>query len=106
MQKEIGGEITHDIIREYLWKTLKSGQVVPGYVEAERLVLRQGSAEPRSLLSGVPFNNTEDIHIQIVEHGQQIIGSNLLGFQVGNEPDLYAQCADVLPTLSPVLLTF
>ncbi|KAK7693370.1 hypothetical protein QCA50_002938 [Cerrena zonata] len=31
MQQEIGGEITHDIIREYLWKTLKSGQVVPGY---------------------------------------------------------------------------
>lgn len=31
MQKEIGGEITHEIIKEFLWKTLKSGQVVPGY---------------------------------------------------------------------------
>ncbi|KAL4068050.1 citrate synthase-like protein [Scleroderma citrinum] len=31
MQKEIGDTITHDNIREYLWKTLKSGQVVPGY---------------------------------------------------------------------------
>lgn len=30
MQKEIGTEITHDNIRDYLWKTLKSGQVVPG----------------------------------------------------------------------------
>ncbi|KAI6117701.1 citrate synthase [Pisolithus croceorrhizus] len=31
MQKEIGDTITHDNIREYLWRTLKSGQVVPGY---------------------------------------------------------------------------
>ncbi|KAI6005506.1 citrate synthase-like protein [Pisolithus albus] len=31
MQKEIGNTITHDNIREYLWRTLKSGQVVPGY---------------------------------------------------------------------------
>ncbi|KII89205.1 hypothetical protein PLICRDRAFT_53670 [Plicaturopsis crispa FD-325 SS-3] len=31
MQKEIGDNITHDNIKEYLWRTLKSGQVVPGY---------------------------------------------------------------------------
>jgi len=31
MQKEIGDNITHDNIREYLWKTLRNGQVVPGY---------------------------------------------------------------------------
>jgi len=31
MQKEIGETITHDSIKEFLWKTLKSGQVVPGY---------------------------------------------------------------------------
>jgi hypothetical protein len=30
MQKEIGDNITHDSIKKYLWKTLKSGQVVPG----------------------------------------------------------------------------
>jgi len=30
MQKEIGDTITHDNIKEYLWKTLKAGQVVPG----------------------------------------------------------------------------
>ena len=30
MQKEIGNDITHDKIKEYLWKTLKSGQVLPG----------------------------------------------------------------------------
>jgi hypothetical protein len=27
----------------------------------------------------------------IVEHGERILGDTLLGFQVGNEPDLYAQ---------------
>lgn len=31
MQKEIGNDITHEKIKEYLWKTLKDGQVVPGY---------------------------------------------------------------------------
>lgn len=31
MQKEIGDNITHENIKDYLWKTLKSGQVVPGY---------------------------------------------------------------------------
>ncbi|EJD02380.1 citrate synthase [Fomitiporia mediterranea MF3/22] len=31
MQAEVGENITPDIIREYLWRTLKSGQVVPGY---------------------------------------------------------------------------
>ncbi|KAI0345418.1 citrate synthase [Trametopsis cervina] len=31
MRKELGDNITHDHIKEFLWKTLKSGQVVPGY---------------------------------------------------------------------------
>ena len=31
MQKDLGDNITHDHIKEYLWRTLKSGQVVPGY---------------------------------------------------------------------------
>ncbi|KAH0583957.1 hypothetical protein H2248_009540 [Termitomyces sp. 'cryptogamus'] len=31
MQKEIGSNVTHENIKDYLWKTLKSGQVVPGY---------------------------------------------------------------------------
>ena len=31
MQKEVGDNISHENIREYLWKTLRSGQVVPGY---------------------------------------------------------------------------
>ncbi|KAI0065430.1 citrate synthase [Artomyces pyxidatus] len=31
MQKELGDSITHENIKEYLWRTLKGGQVVPGY---------------------------------------------------------------------------
>ncbi|KAF8447627.1 citrate synthase [Boletus edulis BED1] len=31
MQKEIGESVSHENIRDYLWKTLRSGQVVPGY---------------------------------------------------------------------------
>ena len=30
MQKELGDNITHQDIKDYLWKTLKNGQVVPG----------------------------------------------------------------------------
>ena len=32
MQNELGDNITHKDIKDYLWKTLKSGQVVPGLV--------------------------------------------------------------------------
>ncbi|KAH6918655.1 citrate synthase [Coprinopsis sp. MPI-PUGE-AT-0042] len=31
MQAELGDKISHEDIKAYLWKTLKSGQVVPGY---------------------------------------------------------------------------
>ncbi|KAK7014922.1 citrate synthase [Favolaschia claudopus] len=31
MQAEIGSDVSHEQIKAYLWKTLKSGQVVPGY---------------------------------------------------------------------------
>ncbi|KAF7363377.1 Citrate synthase [Mycena sanguinolenta] len=31
MQAEIGSDVSHEQIKEYLWKTLKGGQVVPGY---------------------------------------------------------------------------
>src|ERR1700679_2789003 len=32
MQTELGDNITHQDIKDYLWKTLRSGQVVPGLV--------------------------------------------------------------------------
>lgn len=39
---------------------------------------------------GIPFNDTTNLRLQIAEYGDQILGSNILGYQVGNEPDLYA----------------
>ncbi|KZP07019.1 glycoside hydrolase family 79 protein [Athelia psychrophila] len=38
---------------------------------------------------GVPMNDTSNPRLQIAEYGQKILGSNLLGLQIGNEPDLY-----------------
>ncbi|KAH9914075.1 uncharacterized protein BXZ73DRAFT_81751 [Epithele typhae] len=40
---------------------------------------------------GVPMNDTSQLRLQIAQYGQQILGDNLLGLQVGNEPDLYAR---------------
>ncbi|KAJ7204663.1 glycoside hydrolase family 79 protein [Mycena pura] len=51
---------------------------------------------------GMPFNETSDFRFQIVEYGEAILGENLLGVQVGNEPDLYVAYAPRLQTL-PVL---
>lgn len=31
MQKEIGMDPTQDTVRDFLWSTLKSGRVIPGY---------------------------------------------------------------------------
>ncbi|KAJ7240550.1 hypothetical protein C8J57DRAFT_1438946 [Mycena rebaudengoi] len=39
---------------------------------------------------GVPFNVTTPFRLDIVHHGQEIMGDNLLALQAGNEPDLYA----------------
>jgi citrate synthase len=42
LQGKIGEEASDDAIREYIWSTLKSGQVIPGYGHA---VLRK--TDPR-----------------------------------------------------------
>ncbi|GIX80162.1 probable citrate synthase 1, mitochondrial [Caerostris extrusa] len=42
LQKELGTDVTEDQMKEFVWKTLKSGQVVPGYGHA---VLRK--TDPR-----------------------------------------------------------
>ncbi|GFT74487.1 probable citrate synthase 1, mitochondrial [Nephila pilipes] len=42
LQKELGSDVTEDQMKEFVWKTLKSGQVVPGYGHA---VLRK--TDPR-----------------------------------------------------------
>ncbi|KAF7967416.1 hypothetical protein HWV62_34391 [Athelia sp. TMB] len=40
---------------------------------------------------GVPMNDTSHLRLQIAEVGEAILGDNLLGLQVGNEPDLYGR---------------
>ncbi|CAN7997334.1 unnamed protein product [Ixodes hexagonus] len=42
LQKELGGEVSDEQLKDFVWKTLKSGQVVPGYGHA---VLRK--TDPR-----------------------------------------------------------
>ncbi|XP_026479430.1 probable citrate synthase 2, mitochondrial [Ctenocephalides felis] len=42
MQKELGDDVSEDKMKEFIWKTLKSGQVIPGYGHA---VLRK--TDPR-----------------------------------------------------------
>jgi hypothetical protein len=40
---------------------------------------------------GIPLNDTSNLRLDIATEGERILGSNILGFQVGNEPDLYAR---------------
>ncbi|KII84147.1 glycoside hydrolase family 79 protein [Plicaturopsis crispa FD-325 SS-3] len=39
---------------------------------------------------GIPFNDSSNLRLGIAEKGEAILGDNLLGLQVGNEPDLYS----------------
>ena len=36
------------------------------------------------------MNDTANPRLQMAELGEDILGDHLLGFQLGNEPDLYA----------------
>jgi len=40
---------------------------------------------------GIPFNDSVNWRIAIAEEAQNIVGSNLLGLQAGNEPDFYVE---------------
>ncbi|KAF4612358.1 hypothetical protein D9613_003768 [Agrocybe pediades] len=40
---------------------------------------------------GIPFNDSVNWRLTIAEQAQNILGSNLLGLQAGNEPDFYQQ---------------
>lgn len=61
MQKEVGSDITHETLKSYLWKTLKSGQVVPGYGHGvlrspdPRFVALQKFCESRAELKESPI---------------------------------------------------
>lgn len=44
------------------------------------------------------MNDTSNLRLQIAEAADTILGDNVLGYQVGNEPDLYAEY--VFPSFS------
>ncbi|EIN05136.1 hypothetical protein PUNSTDRAFT_107422 [Punctularia strigosozonata HHB-11173 SS5] len=50
---------------------------------------------------GVPFNDTTNLRLSIVQVGEAVLGDNLLGLQVGNEPDLYVKHNHRSGTYSP-----
>ncbi|KAJ2930821.1 hypothetical protein H1R20_g6297, partial [Candolleomyces eurysporus] len=81
MQKEIGTNITHENIKDYLWKTLKSGQVVPGYGHGvlrnpdPRFIALQEFCQSRPELKQSPIvdlvNKTFDVAPGVLkEHGK------------------------------------
>jgi hypothetical protein len=39
----------------------------------------------------IPFNDSANWHLTIAEKSQTILGNNLLGLQVGNEPDFFVE---------------
>ncbi|KAJ7493695.1 hypothetical protein FB451DRAFT_1490977 [Mycena latifolia] len=55
----------------------------------------------KPLLAGIPFNETAPFRLEIVHHGEAILGENLLGLQAANEPDLYADHQHRPATYSP-----
>ncbi|KAF8800345.1 glycoside hydrolase family 79 protein [Phlegmacium glaucopus] len=50
---------------------------------------------------GIPFNDSVNWRLTIAEEGQQILGSNLLGLQAGNEPDFYGVFGRRASTYAP-----
>ena len=42
-------------------------------------------------MKGIPFNDSSNFDLSIARYGEAILGDNILGFQAGNEPDLYAK---------------
>lgn len=42
------------------------------------------------LRPGIPLNDSANLRMGIAEVGEAILGDKLIGFQVGNEPDLYS----------------
>ncbi|ELU44809.1 citrate synthase [Rhizoctonia solani AG-1 IA] len=81
MQKAVGEDPSHDQIKEYLWKTLKSGQVVPGYGHGvlrkpdPRFIALQQFSATRAELKDSPIiklvNKTSEVAPGVLtEHGK------------------------------------
>jgi hypothetical protein len=56
--------------------------------------------------SGIPFNDTNNLRLEIAEWSEPILGDKLIAFQAGNEPDLYAAFVQARLLLRPSLTSF
>ncbi|KAG5653981.1 hypothetical protein H0H81_008849 [Sphagnurus paluster] len=81
MQQEIGSDVSEENIKSYLWKTLKSGQVVPGYGHGvlrnpdPRFIALQEFCNTRPELKNSPIiqlvNKTSEVAPDVLkEHGK------------------------------------
>jgi citrate synthase len=87
MQSEIGNNFTDTDVTNYLWKTLKSGQVVPGYGHAVlrkpdprfRALMDFASARPEIAKNPVfqlVKKNSEIAPLVLKEHGKVCVYNN------------------------------
>ncbi|TEB33938.1 glycoside hydrolase family 79 protein [Coprinellus micaceus] len=58
-------------------------------IDLFRMMANISDLIPVKWFLGLPFNDTSTFHLDIAEHGQEILGDNLVALQAGNEPDLY-----------------
>ena len=77
MQKAIGEDATDDAVREYVWSTLKGGQVVPGYGHAvlrktdprytaqREFALKHLGSDPLFKLVGQVYSIVPDVLLQV-----------------------------------------
>ena len=83
--------------------TVSHGEYIPvgvGWVVFRSDSLSSGFSCANQVHIGIPMNDTTHLRLGIVEAGQRILGNHLLGFQVGNEPDLYVR--HVFSFLTPI----
>jgi hypothetical protein len=85
------------------WGTSQSSQTPIGTLVRLSTPRSPPSPSLKLIITGIPFFNTTPFSLEIVEEGQQILGNYLLGFQAGNEPDLYAAHGH-RPSVSSLLL--
>jgi hypothetical protein len=85
------------------WRTSPNSQIPTGTLVG--YLVSPCSSSLKLIQLGIPFidANTQNVSLAIMEHGQAILGNNLLGLQAGNEPDLYAAHGHRPAVRSPAL---
>ncbi|KIJ54019.1 glycoside hydrolase family 79 protein [Sphaerobolus stellatus SS14] len=77
---------------------IKTGEVGNDPTDTPTIEVSVGLIEAMATISklvntqwfvGVPFNDTSKPRLEIAESSEKLLGEFLLGFQLGNEPDLY-----------------